>query len=66
MTQPTHNDFTSSLDSVISIGVIKYAGCLIEVTKTGFAVHGRPYSTLIEAKEAIDKVFTNWNKTIKQ
>lgn len=58
-------DLGHSFDKLMAHVFIKYEGCLIEKTGSGFIALKKPYKTLEEAKTAIDNAFIQFNNTLK-
>lgn len=56
---------TQELNTVITETFTTYRGCIIEKTATGFKVLGKEVSTIQEAREAINKAFSNIARSIK-
>ena len=59
-------DLQKSFRKLIDETFIRYNGCLIERTGETYRSGRHTYSSLQEAKEAIDKSFSDWGESIKR
>lgn len=55
-----------SFDKLVSHVFIKYSGCLIEKTGSGFIALKKQYPSLDEAKKAIDNALITFNNNLNR